>query len=120
MHEISLAQQLLKRLYDELDKRPEISCIESVKISIGELSCVEPGSFKRAFRLLAEETEFVETELEIERLAVRISCQSCGNSGIVQPGKLLCSNCGTALTRIVSGTEFYLDSITVGENIEEK
>ncbi len=111
MHEVSLAQNLISLLREELADRDDVSTVESVRVQVGELSCVVVESFRFAFDIVTEETEFAETELEVEEQPVKIGCKDCDAEASIEPGQLTCPECGSRNTRVIEGDDFYLISM---------
>lgn len=111
MHEASLAENLISLLREELQGREGVSEVDVVRVRIGEMSCVNEESFQFAFRMVTEETEFVETELEIEKEPVKIKCEKCGAENTIEPGRLCCPECDSRHTKVKAGDDFYLISM---------
>ncbi len=111
MHEVAIISNLFQRLRKEISDRVDVQEVEVIFLKIGEMSCASPAALQSAFEVARTETEFEETELEIDRVPLKIHCQSCDTEVVVDPGPLNCPDCGSRKTKIVSGDSLYLDSI---------
>jgi hydrogenase nickel incorporation protein HypA/HybF len=50
-------------------------------------------------------------QLVIEKLPIRVRCESCGAETAAEPNKLVCGTCGDWHTRLLSGDEMLLASV---------
>ncbi len=114
MHELAICQGLInevERLAQEFDE----DRIDTIVLSIGPLSGVEPQLLKRAFEIARLNTVAEDAELEIETGPVVVECRSCGISGKVQPNYLLCPSCGDWQVNMIKGDELLLLRLEVSD-----
>jgi len=76
MHELSLTQSLLD-IIEDYARKHHFEKVNSLKLSFGRLSCIEPKSLEFAFEVLSEKTRAQGARLEFEILPVVIYCVSC-------------------------------------------
>ena len=107
MHEMSVCQGLLNQVAQIALERGA-SQVESILLSIGPLSGVEPPLLKRAFEIARIETIASTAELEIETGPIVVECRSCGASGEAQVNRLLCPSCGDWQVNLAQGDEMLL------------
>ena len=107
MHEMSVCQGLLKQV-EQIALERGASQVESILLSIGPLSGIEPPLLKRAFEIARSDTIAETAELEIETGPVIVECRSCGASGEAQVNHLLCPSCGDWQVNLTQGDELLL------------
>lgn len=110
MHEISIAQNLLKIACNECLKHNR-SVITLVYVRIGELSSIVPDALRFSFQIISEGTIAEGATLEIETVPVRGLCPKCGNEFKIDSPSFLCANCGDVSLKIISGKELELSRI---------
>ena len=82
--------------------------VDSITLSIGPLSGVEPLLLSRAYEIARAETVAKNAVLEIETGPVVVECRSCGASGEAEVNRLLCPSCGDWQVNLVQGDEMLL------------
>jgi hydrogenase nickel incorporation protein HypA/HybF len=112
MHEYSLARALLK-LVDELRLEQHGGRVLIVKVRIGEFSGVEPELLVSAFGELSAETAIGGATLELERVSLKVRCETCRCESEVHHFRFACPKCGSRAVRITGGEELLLESVTM-------
>lgn len=107
MHEMAICQGLLSQV-EQIAAERGAGRVESIVLSIGPLSGVEPELLSRAFEAARMGTVAQTAELEIERGAVLVECRVCGASGEATPNRLLCPSCGDWKVSLKQGDELLL------------
>jgi hydrogenase nickel incorporation protein HypA/HybF len=134
MHEYSLAFSIFESLRARL-AQPEMlpsrvtrhaSRIKKIHLRQGELLVLSHEALKEAWRIITEGTELEGSELEIERVPVRVRCPGCGYEGdakyLAEEGWhmrvpiLSCPRCG-ARVEIVEGKDLAVVALTVEEEV---
>ena len=85
--------------------------VTSVKVQIGPLSGVEADLLKQVFPLASAGSVAEAAQLVIEKLSIRVRCESCGAETAAEANKLVCGACGDWHTRLISGDEMLLASV---------
>ena len=112
MHELSLCQ----RIYEIADRSRDGRPVEVVRLRIGDLRQVVPDTLTYCWALLTDSTPLAGSVLEIERVAVEFRCATCGSvTRVGEDLDLGCSSCGGTRVELLSGEEFVLDSMDLGE-----
>ena len=128
MHEMALVRSVLDTVLDVCRGKP-IAEVSAVRLSIGELSDVVDDYVPGLFRYLAKGTVAENAEVVITRVPVRVRCKSCGavfpldlrSVDPHDPSTMSCPKCGAVKNyRMVSGSEFRIESIEVAQRVEEK
>jgi len=110
MHELSVCQGMLGQV-EAIARSHQASAVRRIRVQVGPLSGVEPRLLEQAFPLACAGTVAERAELVIERLPVRVHCETCGSDSDAAPNRLLCGSCGDWHTRLVSGDELLLASV---------
>jgi Zn finger protein HypA/HybF (possibly regulating hydrogenase expression) len=108
MHEVTLGKAILKIVLEKKGSRK----IRAVRVAIGEAHHLEESSLRNAWQELIKETGADGAVLEIERPALRFSCNPCGNSFEAQQGaEWRCPACESASLEIIGGREMTVLSL---------
>lgn len=74
MHELAITQQIVAIC----SERAAGARVSRVSVEVGALSCVSPDALRFCFDVCAQGTPLDGAALEIERIAGRARCRSCG------------------------------------------
>ena len=110
MHELSIAQELLRLCEERLPPRQRLC---TVRIAVGELASVEPDQLQFAWEAVVAGTAHAAAGLVIQWCPARQTCEGCGDVAERQPGTWLrqCPHCGRPLA-VHGGNE--LDLLSIG------
>lgn len=112
MHELSVTESILKIAEEEAEKN-KASKIINIKIKVGELSGVMPQLIQEYFNLVATGTKAEGAELIIDRIQATLKCKDCNNVSRIDRMKMKCPVCSSINTEVLTGKEFYIDSMEV-------
>lgn len=112
MHEMSICQALLDQV-ERVALEQGASRVDSIALSIGPLSGVEPVLLARAFEVACLHTVAENSTLDIETGPVVVECRSCGTKGETGVNRLLCPSCGDWQVNVVQGDELLLMRLEV-------
>ncbi|MBU4526584.1 MAG: hydrogenase maturation nickel metallochaperone HypA [Desulfomicrobium sp.] len=114
MHELSIAESLIKIIGEEMAKHG-LKKLHSVKIVYGQISAIVPEALEMAFEVLTVDTPFAGAAMEIEVKPMVVRCRQCGQEfSPTQEQRLImpCPQCATELGHeIISGRELYIENI---------
>lgn len=110
MHELSICAALLRQV-ESVASLHDATAVESIEVGLGPLCGVDAGLLRQAFTVARAGTIAENAELELTVTELRVRCEACGHEGVVRPNRLLCADCGTWKTRVVSGDEMFLRRI---------
>ena len=110
MHELSIAQSLLKIVEDE-SKRHGVSKVTQVHIRIGALTAIVPEALTFSFEIISEKTVAEGAGLDIEVVPARGRCQGCNIDFEVEGLLFFCPKCGGVAGEIFSGKELEITHI---------
>ena len=112
MHELSVTQGILKICLEEGAKY-KVKKIKKINIKVGELTDLVPSCISYYFNIVAKDTIAENTEINIEKIPVSISCKECKYEGELGKNNYVCPKCKGSNYEITSGREFYLDTMEV-------
>jgi hydrogenase nickel incorporation protein HypA/HybF len=118
MHELSIAYGIVD-IVRQFVKGPELERVRSVRLKVGEHSGVVVDSLEFSYTAITADTELKESRLEIERIPFVIECRSCRKRSETERGVVVCPDCGSTETTVVSGTELQVLDIEISENGSE-
>jgi hydrogenase nickel incorporation protein HypA/HybF len=110
MHELSVCQALIGQVQD-IARQHRATSVTVVNVRIGPLSGVEPDLLEQAFPLASAGTVAEASRLVIEKLPVRVRCETCGAETAAEANRLICGRCGDWHTRLLGGDEMLLASV---------
>jgi hydrogenase nickel incorporation protein HypA/HybF len=113
MHELAVCQALLEKV--ETIALQHAATVNTVRLSVGPLSGVEPALLQRAYPLACAGTAAQGSRLVIESVPVRVRCRICDSETAAQPNRLLCASCGDWLTDLVAGDDLLLISVELNK-----
>ncbi|MEN6475614.1 MAG: hydrogenase maturation nickel metallochaperone HypA [Syntrophaceae bacterium] len=104
MHEMSLTQSMLS-IIEEHATRHGFTKVNSVRLSFGKLSSIEPEALKFAFEVLSEGTRAQGARMIFDILPVSIYCMHCEQTSELASYAAHCPRCGSAEVMLQGGTE---------------
>ena len=121
MHELSICNAIVAAAERHAGGRP----VEVVRVSVGALRQVVPGSLGFYFEIAARETGCAGAVLEHEAVPALLRCGACGAEWDPAPPPapdqaalivgFRCPRCASGDHRVVSGNELLVESIDVVE-----
>ena len=110
MHELSLVASICDVLNTKI-KECGINKVIKVNLFVGELTGVEAFMLESCFEMYVEATPLEGATLSIEHVPIRVRCRECGNEYESKIPFSDCTVCKSKRLEIISGREFYIDSI---------
>lgn len=115
MHELSLAKDIIDTVKQSLPAA-ELPKVRKIVLEIGTYSGVVSDSLNFSFEAITTDTELNEAELEIIQIPFRIKCNSCISEYEPEFPMMLCENCGSSDTVILSGNELKIKELKILDN----
>lgn len=112
MHELSITESILNIAKSEAQKYNANKVI-NIKIKVGELSGVVPELMQEYFNIVSKDTVVDGAELIIEKVPIVIKCLDCNYESLINKMKMRCPKCEGSNFKMISGKEFYVDSMEV-------
>ena len=110
MHELAVCQALIEQV-EAIARERLARRVDTICVSIGPLSGVEPRLLEQAFPVASAGTVADGASLELDCLPLRVRCQQCDHVTDALPSRLICGNCGDWHTELVSGDELILSRV---------
>lgn len=114
MHELSIAESLIKIIREEMAKHG-LTKLLNVKIVYGQISAIVPEALETAFEVLTSGTPLQGARMEVEVKPMVVRCRQCGREfSPAQEDRILmpCPGCSTEIGHeIISGRELYIEHI---------
>jgi len=127
MHEYSLAQALLEGLVEHLGDHPVEGRVRKVHVRQGELLILSQEALGEAWRILAAGTAVAGSEVQIEKVPVKVRCPACAYEGPVKYVSeegwhfavpvLACPKCG-GRAEVVEGRDLAIVGLSITEGSE--
>jgi hydrogenase nickel incorporation protein HypA/HybF len=112
MHELSITQSMLDLALKHAEKAGA-KRITYINLVVGEISGVVDQSVQFYFDLLSKDTLAEGGKLVISKQPARFRCKACGNEFRMQDRSWVCPACQAMGGEVISGREFYMESIEV-------
>jgi hydrogenase nickel incorporation protein HypA/HybF len=113
MHEVSIAQSLLKIAVDNC-KKEGYKGIEGIKVKIGRASGIMPDALLFAFDAVKIGTIAEKAKLIIDEIPVSGFCEICNSNFTVEEAFVIsCPTCGNISIRVETGHELHIYEMDV-------
>jgi hydrogenase nickel incorporation protein HypA/HybF len=116
MHELSIAMSLVEAACEKAAELGDVR-VDALYLRLGALSGVVRQALEFSFELAAAGTAIEGARLEIEEVAVTVSCPRCeGERTLASLQHFRCPDCDTPTPTVVRGRELELTALEVTEN----
>ena len=112
MHEMAIVQGIMNAAIPEAEKHGAKKIL-AIRLKIGVLSGVVPQCIQDYFQIAAQGTMAQEAKIEVEKIPIGIRCESCGYEGGIEQRKFRCPQCDSIEVKVVSGKEYFVESLEV-------
>jgi len=116
MHELDVTQSIVDVLLDEMTRR-NLSSVAVVNMRCGRLTTFVPDSIKFYYDSLTKATKLEGSELNIEDVPVKGTCNNCNTPLELDEPIFLCAKCGSPDLEITSGRELEITSIEIEDDV---
>ena len=110
MHELSITENLLEITLRHAGPARRVT---DLYIVVGQLSSVVDDSVQFYWDFVSEGTLAHGAQLHFRRIPAGLECKACNFRYLLQDDVLTCPECHSSDIRVISGEEFYLESIAV-------
>lgn len=108
MRELQSTQILLNKLLSQLHDPKRI---RSVTIALGEISELDQNLILQHWLQFSKGTPAEQAQLHFRLIQAEVQCMACFSKYHPAAGKIHCPYCGSYGAKVLSGEEFYLESI---------
>ena len=112
MHELSVTEEVL-RIALEHARQAKAERVLRINLVIGSLTSFAGESIEFYFDILSKGTEAEHASLSISHIPARARCRQCRQEFEPEATDWLCPRCGGGIEEVLSGREFYVESIDV-------
>lgn len=112
MHELSVTESLLKISIQHAEKA-NAKRVTDLNIVIGDLASMVDESIQFYWDLIASGTIAEQATLHFRRVPAELQCNTCSETYHPTERELICPKCGGVGAKIITGEEFFLESIDV-------
>jgi hydrogenase nickel incorporation protein HypA/HybF len=113
MRELNAIQSIFAKALREArqaDKR-----VKSLQLAVGELSELDQSSIQKHWDELSQGTAAERAQLRFRFIKAEVQCMACFSKYYPTDGKIHCPYCGSFGAKMLSGEEFFLESIELDE-----
>ena len=110
MHELVIVEGILDVVLPEV-KKTDAKKILAIRLRVGELSGIVPSCLHEYFSIASQGTMAEGAELILLPVPIRIHCPDCGAESVITRGMDVCPRCGGRRFRIISGREYFVESV---------
>ncbi len=112
MHELSVTESLLNLATQHATQAGAVR-VTSLQLVIGQLSSIVDESVQFYWDMISEGTLCAGAQLNFERRPAALRCLECDQTYMLNGELAACPYCHSAHVKVVSGEEFYLESIEI-------
>lgn len=112
MHELAITESVIDLINREAREKG-FKKVLGISLRVGEYSGIIPECIREFFPIAARGSIAQGAELEIVSLPASFRCPDCGYLGAVDRKAACCPQCTSREIRMVSGREFFVDSLKV-------
>lgn len=119
MHELSMADAIVKTVLDAAEKNQAEEILE-VTIEVGKLTMLNPDQLRFLLDVLTENTLLEGADIIIEEVPVEIKCNTCSYTGLTNLDDsdhylliVKCPECGERDLEVTAGRECNVKNIKI-------
>lgn len=112
MHEMGICDGILSASFDAASAKGA-ACINSIDVTIGELTEIQEEALQFAFSVLTKESIAEDSVLNITILPARSRCADCSAEFGHGRFDATCPECGSYLCELLEGRELRIDAIDI-------
>lgn len=111
MHELAVTESILEIALRHAEQAGAAR-ITNLYLVVGELSSIVDDSVQFYWDIISEGTKAEGAQLHFERIPAEMQCNSCQHEYRLADN-LVCPKCDSADVRVVTGSEFFLESLEI-------
>jgi hydrogenase nickel incorporation protein HypA/HybF len=114
MREIQATQSILTKVLLKAGQS-NAKRIKTVHLAIGEIAELDQNSIQKHWHELSKGTPVERAQLHFRLITAKVQCMACFMEYQPIGGKIHCPHCGSYGAKVLSGEEFYLESIELDD-----
>jgi hydrogenase nickel incorporation protein HypA/HybF len=107
MHELSIAEELVRVIREELRAHPDAR-LKAALVRVGVLRLIEPATLEFCFEAAACDTPVAGARLQVEQVEASARCGKCEREFPVEHNWFECPWCGETGSELLRGNELQL------------
>ncbi len=112
MHELPVTESILE-IATRHANQAGASRITALHLVIGQLSSLVDDSVSFYWDIISKDTIAEGARLDFRRIPAEMLCLDCSRHYSPSPDELACPDCGSIHVKVVSGDEFFLESMDI-------
>jgi len=112
MHELAVTESIFNIAMKHA-KEAQASRVTDLYVVIGRLSSIVDDSVQFYWDMITEDTLCAGSLLHFQRVPAQLLCFDCSKEFTLDSELAPCPSCGSAKIKVISGDQFYLDSIEI-------
>ena len=116
MHELYIAQSILKSVQKSLPPEVNAADVAQVRVECGQLDAVVPETLVFLFDAIKSESQMPNATLMVEQIPVACICRECSQEFDLEMPVFICPSCQSGDVELLRGRGIRLTGITVNEN----
>jgi hydrogenase nickel incorporation protein HypA/HybF len=112
MHELAITEGILN-IATEHASKSNAARVTDIYLVIGRLSSIVDDSVQFYWDFVSKDTICQGSTLHFTTVPARLSCMDCQQEYTLDGELSACPSCSSSHIRVLSGEEFYLDSIAI-------
>ena len=113
MRELQTTQILLNKLLSQLQ---EAQRVRKIHVAMGEIAELDQRKIEQHWRELSKGTPAEQAQLQFRLIKAEVQCMACFEKYHPENGKIHCPYCGSYGAKVLTGEEFYLETIELDDN----
>jgi hydrogenase nickel incorporation protein HypA/HybF len=89
--------------------------VRSLQLALGEIFDIDPASIQRQWEQLSKDTPAERAQLHFRFIKAEVQCMACFERYHPLDGKIHCPYCGSYGAKVLSGEEFFLESVELDD-----
>lgn len=115
MHEMGIAEQLVKIATDAIPEDIENPRVETLNLRIGKLAAVVEHSLVFCFEIITKDTPLEGVRLAIEQVPVTLQCKGCQRKWETDSPMFKCPDCVDKEVKMITGREIEITSMELAD-----
>jgi len=112
MHELSVTESILEITLRHA-RQAQARRVTALHLVIGQLASIVDDSVQFYWDIMTKDTLADGAVLHFRRIPAELECSVCNTRYALPADDMTCPSCHSAQVKVVSGSEFYLDSIEI-------
>jgi len=113
MRELQSTQTILNKLLEQVRHSKRV---QNVHVAIGEISELDTALIQKHWQDISKGTVAEQAQLHFRLIKAEVQCMACFSKYHPVDGRIHCPHCGSYGAKVLSGEEFYLETIELDDH----